>query len=589
VTVSVDGKPIGSTVVNPDGTWSFTPTTDIPQGHHTVTARQTDPAGNTSPAGGVGFDIVPAPIPPDTTAPAAPVILTPADGSTTMDPTPTITGTGEPGATVTVSVDGQPVGSTVVKPDGSWSFTPTSLLPNGPHTVTARQTDPSGNTSPEVTNHFTVDSSGEVSQSPTITAPVILTPADGSTTTNPSPTVTGYGVPGTTVIVSVDGTPIGSAVVSDDGTWSVQTRSPLPNGRHTVTAQSVDPSGRTSPVTQNTFTVTAAPTPPDTTAPDAPVITSPTTGSTTSNPTPTITGTGEPGATVTVSLDGKPIGSTVVKPDGTWSFTPTSPLPQGAHTVTVTQTDPSGNTSPSSSVDFTVSPPVSTKPGAPVITGPSNGSTTGTATPTITGTGQPGATITVSVDGHPIGTTVVNPDGTWSFTPTSPLPDGSHTISVTQTDGDGNTSPATSVTVTVDTTPPAAPVITGPANGSTTNNSTPRITGTGEPGATVMVSIDGKPAGSTTVGADGTWSFVPTSPLGSGTHAIMVSQIDKAGNVSPSTGVTFTVAAAAVKAATGGAVTSNSQGVALAALACLAIAGVLVLTKRSVLRSGPGE
>ncbi|MGY0205904.1 Ig-like domain-containing protein, partial [Acinetobacter soli] len=42
---------------------------------------------------------------------------------TTDDRTPTISGTGQVGAVVTVSVDGTAVGSTTVASDGTWSVT----------------------------------------------------------------------------------------------------------------------------------------------------------------------------------------------------------------------------------------------------------------------------------------------------------------------------------------------------------------------------------------------------------------------------------------------------------------------------------
>jgi hypothetical protein len=44
----------------------------------------------------------------------------------------------------------------------------------------------------------------------------------------------------------------------------------------------------------------------------------------------------------------------VVRPDGTWSCTPTTPLAPGQHTVTATQADAAGNTSPADTVTFTV-------------------------------------------------------------------------------------------------------------------------------------------------------------------------------------------------------------------------------------------
>ena len=63
-----------------------------------------------------------------TTAPAAPTITSPVSGSTdTTTATPTISGGGVSGDTVTVSIDGTVAGTAPVA-SGAWSFTPTSAL-----------------------------------------------------------------------------------------------------------------------------------------------------------------------------------------------------------------------------------------------------------------------------------------------------------------------------------------------------------------------------------------------------------------------------------------------------------------------------
>jgi uncharacterized repeat protein (TIGR01451 family) len=89
-----------------------------------------------------------------------------------------------------------------------------------------------------------------------------------------------------------------------------------------------------------------------------------------------------------------------------------------------------------------------------VITGPADGSTINNPTPPVTGTGEPGATVTVTDGGTPLCAATVQADGSWSCTPSTPIDDGSHTITATQTDPAGNSSPPSDpITVTVDTTP----------------------------------------------------------------------------------------------------------------------------------------
>ncbi|MDC0714124.1 Ig-like domain-containing protein [Stigmatella sp. ncwal1] len=523
VTVIVDGTPVGTTTASASGSWSFTPTAPLADGSHTVRATATDAVGNTSAPSNTNTFIV------DTTAPAAPVVVTPANGSTTQDTTPTYSGTAEAGSTVTVIVDGTPVGTTTANGSGSWSFTPTAPLADGPHTVKASATDAVGNTGPESnTNAFIVDTTAPA-------APVVITPANGSTTQDTTPTYSGTAEAGSTVTVIVDGVPIGTTTASASGSWSFTPTAPLLDGSHTVRATATDVAGNTSaPSNTNTFIV-------DTTAPAAPVVVTPANGSTTQDTTPTYSGTAEAGSTVTVIVDGTPVGTTTASASGSWSFTPTAPLLDGSHSVRATATDAVGNTSaPSNTNTFIVD---TTAPAAPVVITPANGSTTQDTTPTYSGTAEANSTVTVIVDGVPVGTTTANGSGSWSFTPTAPLADGSHTVKASATDAVGNTGPESNTnTFIVDTTAPAAPVVVTPANGSTTQDTTPTYSGTAEAGSTVTVIVDGTPVGTTTASASGSWSFTPTAPLLDGSHSVRATATDVAGNTSaPSNTNTFIV------------------------------------------------
>ncbi|MCH8247650.1 MAG: VCBS repeat-containing protein, partial [Bacteroidetes bacterium] len=88
----------------------------------------------------------------------------------------------------------------------------------------------------------------------------------------------------------------------------------------------------------------------------------------------------------------------------------------------------------------------------------------------------------------------------------------------------------------VDTTAPAAPVVTAPA--SPTNDTTPVISGTAsEDGGTITLTsdIDGVLAPTATV-TGGTWSIQLTSVLSVATHSITATHTDAAGNTSPVSG-----------------------------------------------------
>lgn len=70
----------------------------------------------------------------------------PMDGSTTSDPTPLITGRGDPGATVEIRVDGVLVGTVTVASDGTWSFAGIAPLPDGRYTIDVDLTAAGGGT-----------------------------------------------------------------------------------------------------------------------------------------------------------------------------------------------------------------------------------------------------------------------------------------------------------------------------------------------------------------------------------------------------------------------------------------------------------
>ncbi len=242
-------------------------------------------------------------------------------------------------------------------------------------------------------------------------------------------------------------------------------------------------------------------------------------------------------------MDGA-VGTATVAGDGTWSIT-ASTLADGAHSLTATQTDVAGNTSAASgalgiTVDTAVLAPAGLDLEAASDTGSSNtDNITGDNTPTISGTGEVGATVTLTsdVDGA-VGTATVAGDGTWSIT-ASTLADGAHSLTATQTDVAGNTSAASgALGITVDTAvlAPAgldleAASDTGSSNtDNVTGDNTPTISGTGEVGATIMLTSDVDGAvGTATVAGDGTWS-ITASTLADGAHSLTATQTDVAGN-----------------------------------------------------------
>ncbi|KAB1646197.1 hypothetical protein F8O06_05375 [Pseudoclavibacter sp. CFCC 14310] len=244
-----------------------------------------------------------------------------------------------------------------------------------------------------------------------------------------------------------------------------------------------------------------------------------------------ITGTGQPGTTVTLTGAGDPQNVTVAA-DGTWAAN--GPAEPGTHTLSAQAKqgfDSSG----------TVQLTVTVNTGAPVVTTPAEVVTQ--TVKEITGTGIPGATVTVT--GDVTATATVAADGTWSVP--ADLGYGSHQVKVTQS-FNGQTSAETTASFRV---APEAPAITSPADGSVfaDGNAPTKVTGTGLPGATITVELEGRSV-DTTVADDGSWSVPITASLAGGQHVFSATQ-SMNGSASAAAQTTITVNAPAAPVAPG--------------------------------------
>ena len=134
MTIKEGGTVLGTTMADGTGAWSFTPA-GLADGAHTLTASQTDLAGNTGTAT-LSFTL-------DRTAPAVSIALVSDTGSSASDgitSNPAIKGTGQANTVVTIKEGGTVLGTTMADATGAWSFTPAGLA-DGAHTLTASQTD----------------------------------------------------------------------------------------------------------------------------------------------------------------------------------------------------------------------------------------------------------------------------------------------------------------------------------------------------------------------------------------------------------------------------------------------------------------
>jgi hypothetical protein len=564
-TVSIDlngdGTPDTNVVANGSGGWTYSPAPALANGANVIVAA-IDAAGNISAPASRIIDAV---------APAAPAITSVADdvgaiqggianGGSTDDTLPVIGGTAEAGATVTLFDNVAQIGTTTANGSGVWTFTPAAPLTAGGHSFTATASDAAGNSSAP-SSAFAIGIDLAAPAAPAITAATddvgIIQGgiANGGITNDALPALTGTAEAGATVSVFDNGALIGTTTASGSGTWAFIPAAPLAPGSHSLTAAATDAAGNVgAPSAAYVITI-------DTTLPVAPIITAVAddvgavqgvvaNGGITDDALPVIAGIAEAGATVSILDNGTPIGTTTANGSGAWSFTPAAPLAQGGHSFTSTATDAAGNVgAPSAAYAVTVDTTASVAPTLLSVTDDvgalqgviASGTTTDDALPVLAGTAEGGATISILDNGAPIGTTTADGTGAWSFTPATPLTQGSHSLTVTATDAAGNVSaPSAATTFIVDTTPPIAPVITsvtddigtltgGIANGGATDDTVPLIAGTAEAGALVSVFDKGALIGTTNADGAANWSFAPPAPLGEGDHSFTARATDAAG------------------------------------------------------------
>ncbi|WP_454903847.1 Ig-like domain-containing protein [Variovorax gossypii] len=570
----VDGAKVAATYDPNTGT--LTPTFPLGEGAHTVSYTLTDAAGNESPRANdfrLTVDTTPPPaldasliqVLDDVGAMTGPL----AAGAQTDDSKPEYAGKADPNQVASVNVydNGMLIGGAAVRADGSWRFTPGQPLAQGPHSFTARPVDAAGNIGAStLASTFTL--LGDAPPAPAITG---VSDDKGSlakdaSTNDTTLTLGGTAKADTVVTVYANDVAVGSTSVATNGTWSVTTSPLSGDGVKNLRAVAVDGAGQASPST-GLYPVML-----DTTAPATPAVVVVTdgqgllkgpiaAGGTTDDASPTFSGNGlKAGDTVKVYDGDTLIASLTAANDGAWSMTPGKPLGEGAHSIKHTITDAAGNTSAASAPlaftvdtsDVVVSIGHAEDNQGSIKTDLASGSRTDDITPTLVGKTTAGALVTVTdgANGPVLGSTTADAGGNWRLV----LPaqnEGRHEYKATAVNAAGKKGEA-AIELTIDTTAPGSPKITGVgddvglvqgplANGGFTDDTTPTLGGSGATaGDVIKVYDNGSFLGSTTVKADGSWSFTPTTPLTEGAHKLITTATDPVGNESPQSGV-FTV------------------------------------------------
>jgi RHS repeat-associated protein len=514
-------------------------------GNYTLRLIATDEFGNASQNYDVAFTL-------DTTI-TVPANLKLAVGSDTGASnsdnitninTPTITGTGDIGATIKLTEGTVVVGQTTVGTDGKWQVV-TSALTNGAHSILAVATDIAGSVSTASASlNLVIDS----------IAPQLILNSPLSTLNN-NAKLTG----------SVNGT--GSSIASVNYYWDNSTTlipiapnstggfdqaldyTGIANGTHKLTISATDIAGN---VTNSSYNVTVAI---DKTAPIIIAKLSTDTGISNSDKitfTPTITGTITDASQIAgfkASFDG--INYVNILPqkqaDGTFTLDKTQlatvagkPLVDGNYTLRLIATDEFGNASQNYDVAFTldttITVPANLKLAVGSDTGASNSDNiTNINTPTINGTGDIGATIKLNDGNVLVGQTTVSNDGKWQIV-SSPLTNGSHNLTAIATDIAGNISTASApLSIVIDALLPQL-TLTTPLTQTALKND-----------AKLVGTIDG--TGSNLVGVTYRWdnstseiAITPNSTGGfnqgldftginNGSHSLTITATDIAGNI----------------------------------------------------------
>uniref|UniRef100_UPI0037C0B1AA Ig-like domain-containing protein n=1 Tax=Limnohabitans sp. TaxID=1907725 RepID=UPI0037C0B1AA len=465
-------------------------------------------------------------------APASDNAIGVSDDNKTNDPTPELSGTVPASSTATVTLNGQTYPVTV-QPSGAWSFSQPTNLPEGTYTPVLNVTT-NGQTVSTNLKPFTLDT--EAPKAPTINAVATDNTIIASEQTT---TITGTNEAGASVALSIGGNTRAATVTGTSWSYTLVAAdiTAMGQGAETLSVTQTDAAGNTSAAATRDITVS-------TVVPGAPTINAVATDDiiNASEKSTIIEGTNEAGASVVLTIGANTRAATV---SGTsWSYAlvaeDITAMGQGPHTLSVTQSNAAGNTSPAATRDIQVLTLVA---GAPTINAVATDNTINASeqtTTTITGTNEAGASVALTIGGSTRAATVTGTS--WSYTlvaaDIAAMGQGPETLSVRQTDVAGNTSEAGSRTVMVDTLVPTAPTINTVATDNIINASeqTTTITGTNEAGASVALTIGGITRAATVTGTSTSWSYTLVAAditnMGQGLHTLSVTQTDAAGNTS---------------------------------------------------------
>jgi hypothetical protein len=477
-----------------------------------------------------------------TAAPAVPTVndptSTPDVGGPGDDLELVVTGTGQPGDEVSVTVGGE-TGTATIGDDGAWEvvLTGETFPEDGVHPTTVVVTHPDGTTTDLTGPTFTID---------TTPPEIAVTRGTGSTgetfngeELDGGATIAGTGEANASLTVTV-GTQTQTTTVDGDGNWSVTwPAGTFAPGEYSseLTIVATDSFGNASTTTDTVVIDTVS---------EVSVATSTVAGDGTINGAEqaagvTLTGSAQPGSTVNVTFGTTTLPATV-DANGGWSVDfPASAIATGEYeaTVTAVATDPNGNSATTTGtiqVDTFVNTfgYTSTSGGADGVINASEAQ----AGLIVTGNAEPGSTVQVVLGGV-TQTATVAANGNWTATYSADqLAPGTYstTMVATATDAAGNSS-SINQTVNVDTEAGVLTISSVPVEGDDIINAAEAsdgvvLSGTADAGAIVQVTLGGV-THSVVANGNGVWQAAYSAaeiPAGTYLADITATTTDAAGN-----------------------------------------------------------
>ena len=521
VSVTLDGNPVSGCTVSINNV--SCPVSNLIEGTHTIGGVVSDNAGNSSPVSG-GFSVV------DNTAPAISNLLPSGiidNAVPTLSAVYTDDISGINTATVIVTLDGSPVsGCSVTSSSVSCA---SGGLADGIHNLSVDVSDNAGNAG-SVSGSFTVSTD--------TTPPVIFNLQPGNyinltnVTLNASYSDTGSGVDTATVVVTLDGSPVGGCAV---GANSVSCAvNGLGEGAHSFSVNVNDMIGNAGSATSSFSVDTAKPTVDSIQPSGAQNVNSATIEVYYSD-----VGSGIDPSSLVITLDSTPLSGCDIL--STSASCLVYGLADGNHTIGTAVNDMAGNTGTANQtiVVDTVAPSILSMQPSGLINSDS---------PMLSidysdlGSGIDIAAVVVYLDGSPVSGCVVGSSNVSCST--SGLAQDAHSYTVNIADQAGNGKSAAG-SFNVDTT---TPNVTGvlPTGTINTTDATVKVyyddgTGSGIDSASVEVYLDSSPLSGCMITTSD--ASCDAYSLTNGLHTVSGSVADAAGNVSPISG-SFTVNAA---------------------------------------------